>query len=244
MIHRSKCKTHPFFWFFWLSNCIGIKMVFYKVPWYSSNLLTAAFLLAAIACTFAANHGCRFIDVKVLGSAFSFSRGIWKVRMTDDNTGWITCFLPPNDHLIALSYCIVFQKIKNHHPNQGQFGPAYRCWSYNPKYYEIDTAWKLARAVSIIADLMAVLAFVLTVGSLFDLVRNHRKNFQLLSVVALCGFFSEALTMLFFNTQLCTNQASRYLYICTLGTYSKLAISAAGLWLVGAVSSIYSAGAI
>jgi hypothetical protein len=91
---------------------------------------------------------------------------------------------------------------------------------------------------------MAGLAFLLIVGSLFDLVRNHRHTFQFLSVVALCGCVSESLTMLFFKTDLCTNQASRYLYSCELGTYSKIAISAAGLWFLGAISSIYSAGAI
>jgi len=68
-------------------------MAYFRVPLYSSNLLTAAFVLAAIACTFAANHGCRFIDVNVLGSALRFSRGIWKVRTTTTHVNNFVVFL-------------------------------------------------------------------------------------------------------------------------------------------------------
>lgn len=71
-------------------------MVYFRIPWYSSNLLTAAFLLAAIACTFAANHGCGFIDVKILGLALRFSRGIWKVRMTTTQANNLIFFVYPS----------------------------------------------------------------------------------------------------------------------------------------------------
>lgn len=128
--------------------------------------------------------------------------------------------------------------------NQGQFGPGYTCQRYNTKYYNIDEAWKTARAFSIIADIFAGIAFVLILGSLFNLVRNDRRMFKLLSVVALCGCVFEALTMLFFKTSLCTNAASGYLYKCELGTYSKLAISAAGLWFLGALTSVYTGGVV
>ncbi len=72
-------------------------------------------------------------------------------------------------------------------PNQGQFGPGYTCQRYNTKYYSIDEGWKTARAVSIIADIFAGIAFVLILGSLFNLVRNDRRLFKYLSVIALFG---------------------------------------------------------
>jgi hypothetical protein len=81
------------FYFFLLAVRIAVTMAYLRIPLYSSYLLTAAFLLAAIACTFAANHGCRFIDVNVLGSALHFSRGIWKVRTTTTHVNKPVFFL-------------------------------------------------------------------------------------------------------------------------------------------------------
>mmetsp|Transcript_12465 Transcript_12465/g.17937 ORF Transcript_12465/g.17937 Transcript_12465/m.17937 type:complete len:180 (-) Transcript_12465:107-646(-) len=125
---------------------------------------------------------------------------------------------------------------------RGQFGPGYICQKYNKKYYTIDTEWKTARAMSVLACILAGLALVALVAAIFDLVRSSAKKiFKYLSVISLLACLFEGLTLLFFKTQLCSNALQGLLYTCELDSYSKLAISATGLWFLGASGFLFEA---
>jgi hypothetical protein len=159
-------------------------------------------IIAAIACTFAANNVCNFVDLT--DGADSFSRGIWR----------------------------------------GQLTSATSCASYKGSSIYIERKWNSARAMSVLAQILAGFAFLGSVATL----KPGRASMSAVASVALKVCLFEGLTLLLLKSSACDlyieGQMGPPATTCTLGQGAKLAIAATVLWGIAGIAMVCSAALV
>jgi len=126
---------------------------------------------------------------------------------------------------------------------RGQLGPDETCGSYRGSDIYLDRRWNSARAMSVIAQIFAGLAFFASVFAMKASTRNKASLSSLGSLATKACLF-EGLTLLFLSSSACDSLSDVEPVTCTMDQGGKLAIAATVLWFVAGTSMACTMAAV